>query len=66
MNLVGTILFILITLAFLSYAKLHKPKTIGTIICQKDSTLVIELKDEESLDKLRTNKQVTFDVRTER
>ena len=66
MNLIGTILFILITLAFLSYVKLHKPKIIGTIICQKDSTLVIELKDKESLDKLRTNKQVTFDVRTER
>lgn len=66
MNLIGTILFILITLAFLSYVKLHKPKIIGTIICQKDSTLVIELKDEGSLDKLRTNKQVTFDVHIER
>lgn len=66
MNLVGTILFILMTLAFLSYVKLHKPKIIGTIICQKDSTLVVELKDEESLDKLRTNRQVTFDVRIER
>lgn len=66
MNLVGTILFILITLAFLLYVKFHKPKTIGTIICQKDSTLVIELKDEESLDKLRTNRQVTFDVHIER
>lgn len=66
MNLVGTTLFILMTLAFLSYVKLHKPKIIGTIICQKDSTLVIELKDEESLDKLRTNRQVTFDVRIER
>lgn len=66
MNLVGTILFILMTLAFLSYVKLHKPKIIGTIICQKDSTLVVELKDEESLDKLQTNRQVTFDVRIER
>ena len=66
MNLVVTILFILVTLAFLSYVKFHKPKPIGTIICQKDSTLVIELKDEESLDKLRTNRQVTFDVRIER
>ena len=66
MNLVGTILFILITLAFLLYVKFHRPKTIGTIICQKDSTLVVELKDEESLDKLRTNRQVTFDVRIER
>lgn len=66
MNMIGIILFTLMSLAFLLYVWLHKPKSIGTIICQRDDTLVIELKDEESLDELRINRQVTFDVRIER
>lgn len=64
--MIGTILFVLMTFTFLLYVWFNKPKSIGTIICQKDDSFVIELKDEEALDNLRTSRQVTFDVHIER
>jgi hypothetical protein len=66
MTLIGAILLVLATLVFLACIWFNKPKSIGTIICQKDDSFVIELKDEEALDNLRISRQVTFDVHIER
>ena len=67
MENIGIVLFILMVIAHLFYVYTHKPKIIGTIIiCKKDNTLIIELKNEEAMDELMSNRAVTFDVHIER
>lgn len=66
MTLIGAILLVLVTLVFLACIWFNKPKSIGTIILLKDDSFIIELKDEYTLNKIITSRQVTFDVHIER
>lgn len=56
------IFLLIIMFLILVYVIIRKPETIGTIVITDDDYVYVELKDNTAMDKIKTSKQVTFDI----
>lgn len=56
------VLLLLMVFLVLVYIVLRRPKPIGTIVITDDDYMYVVLKDTSAMDKIKTSKQVTFDI----